>query len=97
MPDRKIVTVGSLKVGVVHGHQVVPWGDPDALAILARQMDVDILVSGHTHKFEAFEHEGRFFLNPGSASGAFSPLSRYTNFIAPIIFIVYSSCLLPSF
>lgn len=36
-------------------------------------MDVDILVSGHTHKFEAYEYEGRFFVNPGSATGAISP------------------------
>lgn len=33
---------------------------------------MDILVSGATHKFEAFEFEGRFFLNPGSATGAFT-------------------------
>lgn len=30
------------------------------------------MVSGATHKFEAFEFEGRFFLNPGSATGAFT-------------------------
>jgi len=26
------------------------------------------------HRFEAFESDNRFFLNPGSATGAFSPL-----------------------
>ena len=31
-----------------------------------------MLISGATHKFEAFEFEGRFFLNPGSATGAFT-------------------------
>lgn len=35
-------------------------------------MDVDILLWGGTHRFEAFEMEGRFFINPGSATGAFS-------------------------
>lgn len=29
--------------------QVVPWGDKDALAILQRKLDCDILVTGHTH------------------------------------------------
>lgn len=29
--------------------QVVPWGDRDALAILQRKLDCDILVTGHTH------------------------------------------------
>lgn len=35
-------------------------------------MDVDILLWGGTHRFEAFEMEGRFFVNPGSATGAMS-------------------------
>jgi hypothetical protein len=33
--------------------QVVPWGDKEALAILQRQLGVDILVTGHTHEFKA--------------------------------------------
>ncbi|KAL9936884.1 hypothetical protein V8E36_004119 [Tilletia maclaganii] len=61
-----------LRIGVLHGHQVVPLGDADALAALARGMDVDILLSGGTHRFDAFEVEGRFFVNPGSATGAWS-------------------------
>jgi len=40
-------------------------------------MDVDILLTGHTHKFEAFEHEGKFFVNPGSATGAYHPQIEY--------------------
>lgn len=35
-------------------------------------MDVDLLITGHTHRFDAFEREGRFFVNPGSATGAWS-------------------------
>jgi vacuolar protein sorting-associated protein 29 len=43
-------------------------------------MDVDVLISGHTHQFESFEYDGRFFVNPGSATGAFSTLdNRYSN------------------
>ncbi|KAF8674989.1 Metallo-dependent phosphatase [Rhizoctonia solani] len=61
-----------LTLGVVHGHQCGPAGDIDALHGIARQLDVDILVSGHTHKFSAVEHQGVFFVNPGSATGAWS-------------------------
>ena len=43
---------------------------------LQRQLDVDILIFGHTHKFEAYEHEGKFYINPGSATGAYNPLQR---------------------
>jgi vacuolar protein sorting-associated protein 29 len=34
----------------------------NALLIAARQMDVDVLLWGGTHRFEAFEMEGRFFI-----------------------------------
>ncbi|GFN92812.1 vacuolar protein sorting-associated protein 29 [Plakobranchus ocellatus] len=42
--------------------------------MVQRQLDVDILISGHTHKFQALEHEGKFFLNPGSATGSYNAL-----------------------
>jgi len=45
--------------------------------MLQRQLDVDILITGHTHKFEAFEYENKFFINPGSATGAYSGLNVY--------------------
>ncbi|XP_063972254.1 vacuolar protein sorting-associated protein 29 [Diachasmimorpha longicaudata] len=73
-PHQKVVTVGQFRIGLTHGHQVVPWGDPEALALIQRQLDVDILISGHTHRFEAYEHENKFYINPGSATGAFTPL-----------------------
>jgi len=73
-PEQKIVGVGQFRIGLCHGHQVVPWGDLESLALVCRQLDVDILITGHTHKFEAYEHEGRFFINPGSVTGAWNPL-----------------------
>ncbi|KIR67221.1 hypothetical protein I312_102558 [Cryptococcus bacillisporus CA1280] len=73
-PLSLIIQHQSLRIGVVHGQQVVPAGDPDMLAALARQMDVDVLISGGTHRFESFEFENRFFVNPGSATGAWSGL-----------------------
>jgi vacuolar protein sorting-associated protein 29 len=65
-----VVTHGSLRIGFTHGHTIIPPGDGDSLLIAARQMDVDILLWGGTHKFEAYEMEGKFFVNPGSATGA---------------------------
>lgn len=52
----------------------MPWGDPLALAQVQRQLDVDILVTGHTHKNEVNEYEGKWFINPGSITGAYSAL-----------------------
>jgi vacuolar protein sorting-associated protein 29 len=68
----KVVQHGGLRIGFTHGHTIIPQGDADSLLITARQMDVDVLLWGGTHKFEAYELEGKFFVNPGSASGAFS-------------------------
>lgn len=76
-PEQKVVTVGQFRIGLSHGHQVVPWGDPEALALIQRQLDVDILISGHTHKFEAYEHENKFYINPGSATGAYNALDSF--------------------
>nr|XP_023907911.1 vacuolar protein sorting-associated protein 29-like [Quercus suber] len=68
----KVVTHGSLRIGFTHGDSIIPPGDPDALLIAARQMDVDVLCWGGTCKFEAYEMEGKFFVNPGSTTGAVS-------------------------
>ena len=51
----------------------------EALATLNRQLDCDILISGHTHKFEAYEHESRFYVNPGSITGAYTPVKYAGN------------------
>ena len=73
LPETKTVKIGQFQLGLCHGHQVVPWGDSEALGALQRQLDCDVLVSGHTHVFGAYEREGKLYINPGSATGAFSP------------------------
>mmetsp|Transcript_19457 Transcript_19457/g.48668 ORF Transcript_19457/g.48668 Transcript_19457/m.48668 type:complete len:184 (-) Transcript_19457:164-715(-) len=78
-PERKTLTVGDFKIGLIHGHQVVPWGDLDSLAMTQRQMNVDILVSGHTHQFKAYKYEDRLLVNPGSATGAYGSLNAAAN------------------
>ncbi|TNN05228.1 Vacuolar protein sorting-associated protein isoform 2 [Schistosoma japonicum] len=75
-PLTKVLSVGNFKIGLIHGHQVVPWGDQKSLAMLQRELNVDILISGHTHKFEAYEYAGHFYINPGSATGAYSPFEK---------------------
>jgi vacuolar protein sorting-associated protein 29 len=73
LPETKVVQIGAFKLGVCHGHQMVPWGDAQALGAMQRQLDCDILVTGHTHSFQTHESDGKLFINPGSATGAFSP------------------------
>ena len=28
-PEQKVVSVGQFKIGLAHGHQLVPWGDAE--------------------------------------------------------------------
>ena len=73
--DTTTITIGSFKIGLIHGHQVIPWGDPERLASVARDLDVDVLISGQTHQSSVATFENRLFLNPGSLTGAYSNLS----------------------
>lgn len=74
-PESKVLQIGQFKIGLIHGHQIVPWGDAHSLAMIQRQLDVDILITGHSHKNEVNEYEGKWFINPGSITGAYSSLT----------------------
>ena len=74
IPEKKVVQIGEFKIGMIHGHQVLPWGDPEALSNVQRELGCDILLSAHTHQIDVRAKEGKFFINPGSISGAFSHL-----------------------
>ena len=68
----KVVVHGQFRIGIISGFSIIPNDDPDALAIAARQLDVDLLLWAGSHRLEAFELDGKFLLNPGSITGALS-------------------------
>ncbi|KAH3681219.1 hypothetical protein WICPIJ_007820 [Wickerhamomyces pijperi] len=70
LPLSLIVTHGSLRIGFLNGFTVIPRGDPLSLLTLARQWNVDVLIWGNGAGVEAYTLEGKFFVNPGSATGA---------------------------
>ncbi|KRY76221.1 Vacuolar protein sorting-associated protein 29 [Trichinella pseudospiralis] len=72
--ETKVVTVGQFRIGLCHGHQLVPWGDFQVIEMLRRKLNVDIMITGNTHKLETYEREGIYYINPGSITGAFTPL-----------------------
>ena len=72
MPEKKLVTIGEFKIGLIHGHQVLPWGNAEALSSIQRELDCDILLSGNTHQINVKVVDNKLFINPGSISGAFS-------------------------
>lgn len=73
-PATRTLQVGDFKIGVIHGHQIVPWGDHHAISAVRRKLDADILIFGHTHRCEITQHDGHFHINPGSITGSFSPM-----------------------
>ena len=72
MPEKKIVTIGEFKIGMIHGHQVLPWGNTESLSAIQRELDCDILLSGNTHEISVKVLDNKLYINPGSISGAFS-------------------------
>ncbi|KAK4101425.1 putative vacuolar protein sorting-associated protein [Parathielavia hyrcaniae] len=72
LPLTQVVTHGSVRVGFLEGFTLVS-DEPDVLLAEANRLDVDVLCwSGGTHRFECFEYMDKFFVNPGSATGAFT-------------------------
>lgn len=72
LPLNTVIVQGSFRIGCCSSYTLVPKNDPLSLLTLARQLDVDILLWGGTHNVEAYTLEGKFFINPGSCTGAFS-------------------------
>jgi putative phosphoesterase len=72
LPVQVTVTVEGLKVGVHHGAGVHPRGDLAKLALKAKQLGVEVLVTGHTHypQVALVREQGVVIVNPGSATGA---------------------------
>jgi vacuolar protein sorting-associated protein 29 len=75
-PESSVLQVGQFRIGLIHGHQLLPYGSQDAKARLRRKMNVDILVSGHTHQNEVVLEDGQYYINPGSITGAYSSLTQ---------------------
>ena len=53
------MTVGQFRIGLTHGHQVVPWGDVESLALVRKSFSYSKVV---TTKIEINfdEHLSRF-------------------------------------
>ena len=65
LPKSIVIKEEGLKIGVIHG-EVYPRADSDQLLYIAKELDVDILISGHSHQPKIEQKEGILLLNPGS-------------------------------
>lgn len=37
--------------------------DKEDLAVIQRRLDCDVLITGGTHEFKAYKHDGKFFVD----------------------------------
>ena len=72
LPETIVTNIGKFKVGIINGQSISPLGDKTALAWAMHKLDVDILVSGGTHKFGITDLGNKWLIDPGSATGAYS-------------------------
>jgi vacuolar protein sorting-associated protein 29 len=64
-PETRVLQVGSFRIGVVHGHQILPWNSKEALSRMRRKLNVDVLVTGHTHQNEvSVQDDSYYHINP---------------------------------
>lgn len=65
LPKTEIIEINGIKIGLNHG-EVYPRADTQQLVYLAKQLDVDIFITGHSHQPKIEQVEGVLLLNPGS-------------------------------
>ena len=63
--NAEIIDVEDVKIGLAHG-VVYPKGDTQQLYYLAKELDVDVMITGHTHQASIQQVKDVLLLNPGS-------------------------------
>ena len=65
LPKARVIEAEGLRIGIAHG-EVYPRADTQQLVYIAKQLDADILITGHSHQPKIEQIEGILLLNPGS-------------------------------
>ena len=65
LPKARVIEAEGLRIGIAHG-EVYPRADTQQLVYLAKELNADILVTGHSHQPKIEQTEGVLLLNPGS-------------------------------
>lgn len=64
------IQIDGINILLLHGSQVKPRGDLRQLTEIAKHVNADITIHGHTHEEAIDLYECRLFLNPGTISGS---------------------------
>ena len=65
LPKSLTKVIEKVKIGVKHG-EVYPRGDSQQLYYIAKELDVKVLITGHTHQASIEQVNDILLLNPGS-------------------------------
>lgn len=77
LPNSEEFERNGAEFGVYHGTGIAPRGDHETLEkIAADDMEVDVLITGHTHEKEITELDRCVILNPGSCTGVSGGIAR---------------------
>jgi putative phosphoesterase len=80
LPTSEKIKVEGVKFGVYHGAGIKPRGHTPTLnKIASEDLEVDVLITGHTHQTEVTQASDSIILNPGSCTGVGGGSSRKTN------------------
>jgi putative phosphoesterase len=77
LPDNEQIvdSIAGFRIGLVAANSLIPPNDKERLSSKARELDVDILAFGGGHRAGVFQYNGVLFVNPGSATGAFTAVT----------------------
>ena len=70
LPEKPVFIVNNIRFGVFHGTGIYPRGDVAQLKEVAAEMNVRVLITGHSHLRLISEDKEHLILNPGTSSGA---------------------------
>lgn len=70
LPERPTFEIYDIRMGAFHGTGIYPRGDIDQLKKIANEMNVQVLITGHSHKIIFYFDKEHIILNPGTSSGA---------------------------
>jgi vacuolar protein sorting-associated protein 29 len=69
----KVVEYDGWRIGLIdHSSALLDKKDVLEKEAIARHLNVDVLISNGTHIFNAYDRNDRFYVDPGSATGAFT-------------------------
>jgi uncharacterized protein len=66
LPDKQIIEIGHLSIGIVHGHLGKGKATPERAFHLCQDDDVDLIIFGHSHIPFLEKRNNKILFNPGS-------------------------------